>query len=380
MTTLQKSAVMAAASNFSELPNAMHYLSFLLLPVGILGLTITVRADFPGQDTRSALLIKKVGASTLDSSIGSSQPAVEIRAIKDASKAFIRAGRTVSEVSDDISSFSTADVTISAPINKNDSTTNLATLDGLANAFTLEFKLTKFVVPRNPIRPGFTAAQLQRYRDALDKGAKAQGAQPPPEVSIGAMDRFAPDLAGEYLSHFWNEEKPQYAIGISGAIGYQEYKFIDAVTLGDGSTKKTPYSLKAFFGKLIPSSGRLLGVGAEYQSAFKNSDSKSVLIAPPASGPQEVKTGAFGPPKSDDKHLVYVEYRQLIDVGLKEKIGISVKGTYDARSKKVGVDIPILMARDDKGGLTGGVLLSWNEMNDTFTAGIIVGGSFSLYQ
>jgi hypothetical protein len=89
-----------------------------------------------------------VNAGTTDRPGGTDGAAFELSAGTDTSKASIRLARTISS-----GTFQALSLTASAPLNKNDDKTTLATLDGFVNAFKLEGRYAQIISTgrRNPV-------------------------------------------------------------------------------------------------------------------------------------------------------------------------------------------------------------------------------------
>jgi hypothetical protein len=95
-------------------------------------------------------------------------------------------------------------------------------------------------------------------------------------------------------------------------------------------------------------------------------------------------SGPVGAPARKEKLLTSVEWRRLYVLqptnplttfGIKT-LGASVQFTYDAHNDEYGIDLPIYLVPNDKGGLTGGVRLGYKSEDHDIVAGVFVGAPF----
>jgi hypothetical protein len=361
--------------------------SFLVAFLGLAPISVGLSAP-EGVKPSPNTFLATVGEGPLDSSIGSSAPALELRANQDASKVSIRVGGTKSLASLDTPGvvscgrFVVTSLTASAPLTKNSDQTTLAALDGLANAFTLEFKFTHFWEPRRNPTDADDATVIMWLAEAKrkkDPTLTLEAAKHSIESwDTEAVAKNAPEHIDDYNLMFW--DWPKIAAGCTAKVGQQKYTFLQPTTLADGDVQKIPYGAGLFFGIIPSNKSGLITLGFEYQNAYKDAKSKSFALPVTGGGPQEVKAGPLGEPEQDDKRILSIEFRRLLRLpGMEKPSGITLKTSYDVKSYDFSARLPLYFVRDSKSKLTGGVELGWRKSTHRVTFGVIVGGAFGLY-
>lgn len=351
--------------------------------LGAFAALTSVTSTLADTDPGGRSFVAPVGDGTLTSSASSARSGAEIHAGSENTKAYIRLGRSLSESS----FFSVFSLTASAPLDKKSDTTSLATLDGFANAFTLELKLTRFITHRKSVNWSEHLDYYNRLQEAVAKGALAKGDVKTLEdgiktkqVDSGNLFEYAPEMAAGFESFTRDRDKWDKTGGIAASVGHQAFSFLTPPVLTKESTDKIPWSVKAFYGFMPGSDDTLVTFSYEYQDAYKDADSKTIVLPPDTSGVQEAKTGAIGPPKRDRKQLVALEVRRFFTLTKAEKpIGLNLKLTYDLEEDTFGAEMPVWLVRDAKGNLTGGLSFGWKEKDHRFTVGVIVGGAFGFF-
>ena len=326
------------------------------------------------QDDLTGFL-RQMGKATLDRAIESIGDAAEINASTDGSNAIIKVSRSVSTPSDGI--FQTLTLTASAPLDKSSERTELVSLDGLRNAFTLGTKYTWFKIGgklQNPTASEATSKKNDEICAEMVAAFKNQTrSEQEPVCDTNNVKTFLPSRYLEFKSLFFADEGWMLSLGIEPKVGYKKFEFLDSATLNKVSDRKTPWSIEAFVGFTPPAWKSIITFGGNYQEGFKDA-SNGVLCPPSGSGgPVQCKTGPIGGPVDDKAELLYAEIRRRLGPA-----GISLKVTYDFKENLAGVDLPITFVKDKDGNLTGGVRVGWTE-TDHWQAGIFVGTPFSVF-
>lgn len=330
-------------------------------------------ADHPASCQQSTPVLPRASDSTLDRAVLNEAPAIEIDASQDASNASLKFGRVISTAGDQgLGIFSSLILTASSPIEKEEDTTQLATLDGLSNAFSVGLKYTHFTVtdrrnPANDPRLDLMCGELTR---AYQKSTRKTD-EPLCDLNTGKQYLPARRYA-EFKSLFWGDVR-KWAWGIEPKIGYQKFKFLKPGTTDEVSESKVPWSLELFHGFMEARSRTFITVGAEYQHGFKDADSTTRCPTPNLEGTVDCKTGASGEPVEDNAELLFVEMRRRIYTR-----ALSLKVTYDFEEEVIGADLPIHLLTNKDGNLTGGIRVGWTE-DEHWQAGIFVGTAFRLF-
>lgn len=291
-------------------------------------------------------LATHAGETTIESVTSADVPQLQLSVGTDASAAFLRWGRSIDGPMDGI--VEAVSFTASAPLRKGEDFTVLRDLDGFASGFSFEFK----------------------YSDFRALGASRQAAVATLTSMTASTDARALRASVEAaVSEAWI-----VVWGATAKVGYEEFDYLEEITLKERRKKKTPYGGSVFGGVLL-SDHTLLAARFEYQEAHESAAKKSFAGAPDANGLQEVTTGAYGAPTRDAKRLYTLELRTRL-LGK----GVTLRGTYDAVDDVVGVRLPIYFAEADKAG--GAIEFGWTDQKrkgaETFTVAIVVGTKFGL--
>ena len=314
------------------------------------------------------------GPAAMDDS-NAFHPAFELRATKEGGDASLRWGAAIK----DYSFFS---LTCSAPAVE-DGDTPLATLDGFSEATTLELKLgwlwgkaskpdpsTLSVADSQPRQARYLAERLRKLRSASPSGVRATLLNHDDDPVDKAITDKAKEIANRTI-----------LTSVSGTIGYDNFDYLDALTLAEQSSRKKVYGGKIdcgwYFGE-----DKAVVFNFTYQDAFQGADEASFALPPGTNGLQEVKTGPIGPPNRSLKRLYSAQFLKRTTIGKNQNCGIAVKVTYDQVDDVFGVRVPVYFIQSDTGAATGGIEFGWTDQKDSsqtkFTVGVIVGAGLTI--
>ena len=356
----------------SLLPPSIR-LSALLL--ALLGPALPRSAAGENEDARLVLDYQATSAGpvAMRDSLASFRPALELRALKDDSNVSLRWGTPLKDENRFIA------FTASVPLNENGPTTDLATLDGLAKATTLEAKFNWFfgTPPAAPSAPATRQAgpldpRTEYLRTRLANTLASDNSRSPGgDMQLGeSSDRAIEQIASRTT-----------VISGSGTIGYKSFDYLEEATLADKSSSKTVYGGRLSLAKYVWDNSAMLAE-FEYQDSFADADTKSFALPPDANGRQEVKSGPLGSPNRSVKRLYSVEFRRRLKILGADNGGIAVKLTYDQVADVFGVRVPVYFIQDDKSNVTGGIELRWTDhKGDTpakFTIAVVIGAGLKL--
>lgn len=329
---------------------------------------VSVQGQREPGELRNA--IGAAGAGTLDRAVQDAGGGVEINAGTDSSNATITASRSNSQAG---GVYTTWTVTASAPVDKSAERTDLVTLDGLRNAFTLSAKYTWFDLSgmRNPTAPAHKSEFLKFCGDLWAEIAKRGGSEK--ECDSERVDKYLPGRLDEFMALFIDPKGHMLSMGIAPKVGYQTFSFLDSTTLKKLSDSKAPWSVEVFWGYMPNNTQTLFTVTADYQQGFKNADNGILCPFTGVGGTVACKTGPVGKPVSDDAELLSLEIRRLFG-----NAGASLKITRDFKEKLTGVDLPVTFIKAKDGSLTGGIRAGWTNKGH-WQAGIFAGKAFSLF-
>ncbi|MEM8492692.1 MAG: hypothetical protein AAF756_17895 [Pseudomonadota bacterium] len=222
-------------------------------------------------------------------------------------------------------------LSLTAPLDTSDEVTELANLDGLADAYTLTVSYSRYVdrVRRNP--------------------------------------NPAPGTLLENWSYFWGGE---------ARIGRENFKFIEADSISETEEDETPWSVAVFGGHEL---GRwTVTYRAKFEQQYKPQND---VVRCPSSAVEvefiDCISGANGGPNDVDSRQVSIEMRRVIErftfIG---PIGIAPAIHHDLEQHVTGVDVPVFLWQSDKGQLTGGVRFGWRDDTNDSQFGVFVSQPF----
>lgn len=302
-------------------------------------------------------------------------------------------------------------VAASAPINKDDATTDISRIGDLTSGVELtvgwnRFSRRIFAPPANAndsIALAARAACTTKARAAKDEAqrlrvaatyeaavAQAITAVSAADVAIAACATDAMD--GTFIRTHLNAEaetewlSPLFGsaqvVGFEVTAGYADHRFLDEPSLSMKTESHAPWGVKGFYSFLPDNDLSSVTASVAYQSAFDDGD--TTVICPVGPAPSvRCLSGALGAPESERRLLTALELRHqhVTPPGsLFPSISVSAEFTYDHLNDEFGFDLPVYLVADDKGGLIGGVRLSYGTEDDEWIAGVFVGAPFSLWK
>lgn len=316
-------------------------------------------------------------SAMIDSSVDGGRNRFAISAASESNRASVRLNRNRSwgekngEAEDKF--FSNFSATFSAPIDKQSSYTNLATLDGFANSSEVALRYTKMYATgaRNPFGAGGSVSpQLAAW-------FKETGV--PEDIANDDGDAVRAYLREAGLAHkipeleafLWAPEAKRWLYGASLKLGSEKFEYTVPASTTKDSVQEQPWAIGLFAG-LLPTSWNdlYLGFGLEYQQTFKAATSRTVCPAVTTNEVLECTTNPYGPPSERDKLLLSIEARRMF-----KKFPAVLKLTHDLRNDETGLDLPIFLLNDTAGGYSSGVRIGWTD-TDQFSFGVFFGSDF----
>lgn len=258
-------------------------------------------------------------------------------------------------------------LSLSSPIDKSDDITDLATLDGLANAFTFSVNYASYSddVERNTVR--LRALRDQIRRDSGDPN-KALSPSTIAEVygPLGRDEEVLAELRGAFRllhSRFWS---------VKATVGREEFKYVDFTDFERESDTEVGWAFTLRGGFMLGS--WVLAGEAKIEDAKKNADATTQCRPIADSINLDCLTGPSGVPVDNDARLLGVEARRQFS-----RFGISPSIRYDFEKEVLAADFPVFLWQDSKKQLTGGVRAGWRNDTDDLVFGLFVTSPFSLY-
>ncbi|WP_161828124.1 hypothetical protein [Steroidobacter agaridevorans] len=261
-------------------------------------------------------------------------------------------------------------LTLKAPLNKDESNTELATLDGLADAFSGTLKYNNVRLTRRNPRD----EELKRYCDVDAEGpSETLGALPPCDLGIAKKVLGEADfesLRGLFFSPM------QWAWGGAVTIGTKQYEFLASDTTDKMDERRTPWSAQVFVAAQRRRVG-LLTFAVRYEDAYKSGDVTTNCPAPGGAQVVSCVTAPLDEPKKNEKTVATMEFRRSTNLW-GAPIAFSPSVNYDFKDSVLGVDVPVYLWSNEKGRLTGGLTAGWRDDEGGINVGLFVGTAFTL--
>jgi hypothetical protein len=255
------------------------------------------------------------------------------------------------------SAYESWSLTLKAPVNKKEDTTELANLDGLANAFTASLKYNRYyLMRRNP-----TDDELRPVCDP----ANCDSAEVKKRLGQAGYDRWHALFFSPY----------QYGWGGAATVGTQSYEFIEHTGTAKLKQHQTPWSLQLFGGVERTKVG-LFTVSLRYEDAYKAQDSGTNCPTGATTAVVNCVTDPIGAPKKKESAIAALEFRRSMTWS-GHPVALAPSVSYDFHAEVVGVEFPFYLWADSKGKLTGGVKVGWRDDKGGISVGLFVGAPFT---
>lgn len=326
------------------------------------------------------------------------------------------------------------------PVSSNETTSQLPTLNSLANGSTLELKFSRTIVPFGDdfwtdakINTWITKTQPRIISDILASRAtdkcmnvvslhyfgKKSGVtvankmlkeerilklrklisdgQLPTHVGVAgksqlSIDKLLPTDMGTALAclpadatrNLWAPEKDDglswtKSYGASATIGQEDFDFTELATFEAMKVTETTYAFSVFgrIERTNSQGGTSLTAAIKLQHAFKENDKSTECR-----DPDEMATcieAVFGPPVAQDDFIATLSYATEFGnpVFGDQPIAIMVNTSYDIDNDVFGIDAPVFLYRGNE-NLGAGIRAGWRSDTEDFQVGFFVSQKFSL--
>lgn len=250
---------------------------------------------------------------------------------------------------------------VAAPVSDDGKPTQLASLDGLADALTFSVGFTQyFAKPTDSI---------QAIVSAQEKICK--------RLNTATCDDSAVLKAGtatdhrEFLVATFTERNTSF-FGVEAKLGREKVEFFDPASLSSSSEHEKPYSVTVQGGVLFLRSALLMGLRYENKVAKGEKVTRCIPYEPDPNF-EDCKTLRYGPPDDTDSLILSVEYRKFIG-----NIAMSPKVSYDSDDDVTGGELPIYFLKDKDGQFTGGIRFGYRDDEHALSTSVFVTKALSL--
>lgn len=293
--------------------------------------------------------------------------------------------------------------TISAPLNKDSSPTELASLDGLAADFDVSLALSDFIFPSKAgTQESLKAAEsvCKKYGADVDE-CDSTGIQRAVALSCGLdvpiksipEDQVQNKIAELLKSStqiredcYNGRNNPAQKEFLAASLGsVQSWAFTGRVGrksatffVADGTKDKQtnlPYSLSAAYGWI--GSNTRYSLRGRYETRYM--DGKTANRCQPFSGAdggsglESCQQLPFGQPTRSQAFVLSTEGRWLF-----LRFAVSPIASYDFKERVLGIQLPVYLVRNSDGQLTGGFRLGWRNDTHDLTGSVFISKPLSV--
>ena len=226
--------------------------------------------------------------STLDRESENVRNAVEIVTGRDSSTVSLKLSGNLSDTggANAKKRFSAWSVTAAAPLDKNDSDTELATLDGLAKGFSIEWKFNQYIAhPKDPYERGEDTPEAKlsnaicaqakqafiakRVQDALpaNRAAAREAAERDWFCDQNRVKTFVKARYNEWRNLYWDLNKNKVFRGLAIKAGYDDFDYLDPTSGAKADTQEVSYSGKLYYGWIPGVFERVLVFEGKHQAS-----------------------------------------------------------------------------------------------------------------
>jgi hypothetical protein len=180
-------------------------------------------------------------------------------------------------------------------------------------------------------------------------------------------------FGSEFASRFYDERSTLLFWGFDASVGQEDYKYLDRALFDTPEVNKTSWEGGAYIGLVnwtATFSARLRGVYGRTWKLPEDGEACETVGDPPTG---QCLTGPDGPPEKVDAGLVSLEARHLFKLDDTRTIALAPQITYNTEDDVVGVEVPVYLAPDKDGKLTGGLKFAWTSKDNEFGIGVFVG-------
>lgn len=176
--------------------------------------------------------------------------------------------------------------------------------------------------------------------------------------------------------------KPLLFWGVTGTISDKEYEYFQDDSLDKDKDSENPWGASAYFSYGKPdgdtSRGYMWTFEYEFQERFDVKKNEIRCPTTSAGSFFSCVEAASSVPEEITSRVSSFEYRRKMKMfGI--ETAISPKASYNDKTHKVEVGVPVYLFQDGKGGLTGGVRADWENTEHDWEFSVFIGNKFTLF-
>lgn len=173
-------------------------------------------------------------------------------------------------------------------------------------------------------------------------------------------------------------DSPLRFMGLDASYGREDFKALDRDAFEVDDAGRDSWEVGAYWGMIGPNIDWSLRARATYGAAYEAADSVQIC-RPVDGGTQECIEGPDGLPSRKETALVSLEGRKIFRLAENQRFAIAPQLVYDIDEEEVRAELPVYLAPDEDGSLTGGLKFAWTSKEDEFGVGVFVGVPFSIF-
>lgn len=182
-----------------------------------------------------------------------------------------------------------------------------------------------------------------------------------------------------FRSKFFDNKSNMIFYGADASLGQKSYEYLARAAFRLDSVSKTKWSIGAYAGIFNSSLTFSARARFVYGVDLKLPGEATICHAVPGEAEEHCVTGADGLPVRDKTGLISVETRHVLPLSNSNKIALAPQFTYRFEDSEFGAELPIYLAPDKDGKLSGGVKFDYDSKGDNFGIGVFVGVPFSIF-
>jgi hypothetical protein len=172
-----------------------------------------------------------------------------------------------------------------------------------------------------------------------------------------------------------HKEPPPILIALRGAVGREDFTFVDKDTLKKSDESKTNFSLVGTAGALLEPIG-LITATYRFERSHKAGRKTSLCTPIGTTGATTCNDVNLGAPTVNTHNQLQVGVRRFFGT----QLAIDPRYTYDANEGISALEMPIYFLTNKDNGLTGGISVGWRSDTDQVTASIFVGAALTMFE
>ncbi|HEY6814971.1 MAG TPA: hypothetical protein VI168_05480 [Croceibacterium sp.] len=188
------------------------------------------------------------------------------------------------------------------------------------------------------------------------------------------------DKGKQFRDSFYDERSLLTFFGLDASAGRDDHEYLDRTAFQLATVVRTSWEVGAYAGLINSSLTFSARARAVYGTSYEAAEEAEVCRTFADTLEESCLTGPDGLPVGKEQGLISVETRHLFALDADNRIAFAPQLTYRFENDSLGVEVPIYLAPDADGKLTGGIKLAYNSREeDEFGIGVFVGIPFSMH-